>query len=407
MPHGRPDPIPFYADRFPEREAAALAAVSVIDNAVLDSTTVTALVDSIMDDHAASPVLPIWDELHFTTHDQPPAEPGGSPRVQLTFVLPCRGAAMLFFSSEPQVVSSGQGGGGSPDYLLNYSMEFSLAGQPDQESFTSAIGTTRDAWLSSLRAAIDRVNVKIEDHRSRLRDEVEQLVRQRHSLRALITGAASSLDIPLDRRRSAHIPIPIAPQALDLNTVESAAAAGRDEHGLAADIADALVEQIYAFSLALERSPSTSNRLIGEDEESIRDVLLFVLNANWKGTAMAETFLGEGKTDILLRWRDRDAFIGECKIWRGEKYFTEGLSQLLDRYTVWRATRIAMVIFFRDSRAVTDLLDKAYASVQAHERYVGETSTSSAGLRSFTMRAQSDQKQMITLTVVPVVIPRP
>jgi len=62
---------------------------------------------------------------------------------------------------------------------------------------------------------------------------------------------------------------------------------------------------------ALERSPSMSAKL---DEEETRDLLLVILNAQFEGKAAGEVFNCTGKTDIRDRDRDRNVFIGECKI---------------------------------------------------------------------------------------------
>ena len=54
-----------------------------------------------------------------------------------------------------------------------------------------------------------------------------------------------------------------------------------------------------------------------------RDMLLFILNAQWGGAVTAETFFKEGKTDILLRWEEANAFIGECEMWKGPVEFAK------------------------------------------------------------------------------------
>ena len=50
------------------------------------------------------------------------------------------------------------------------------------------------------------------------------------------------------------------------------------------------------------------------DEETIRDLLLALLNAQFEGAAAGEVFNAAGKTDILIRAGDRNVFIAECKI---------------------------------------------------------------------------------------------
>ena len=68
---------------------------------------------------------------------------------------------------------------------------------------------------------------------------------------------------------------------------------------------------------ALERTPSMTAKL---DEEKIRDLLRVLFNAQFEGAAAdAEVFNAAGKTDILIRTGDRNAFIAECKISKGPK----------------------------------------------------------------------------------------
>jgi hypothetical protein len=69
---------------------------------------------------------------------------------------------------------------------------------------------------------------------------------------------------------------------------------------------------INSFGISLERS---CQRLRDLGEEPLRDAILSSLNAFYKGMATGEAFNKEGKTDILLKHRDRNIFIAECKIW--------------------------------------------------------------------------------------------
>ena len=82
----------------------------------------------------------------------------------------------------------------------------------------------------------------------------------------------------------------------------------------------------------IERSPRA---FAGMKEEDLRLLLLVPLNGHFEGQATGETFNGEGKTDILIRERNKNIFIAECKFWHGAKSFTEAIDQL-QRYTTWR-----------------------------------------------------------------------
>jgi hypothetical protein len=69
-----------------------------------------------------------------------------------------------------------------------------------------------------------------------------------------------------------------------------------------------------------------------------------VLNGTYQGAATGETFVKEGKTDILVRIEDRHVFVGECKWWDGPKACAEAVDQLL-RYLPWRDEKGALVVF--------------------------------------------------------------
>ncbi|MBC7894618.1 MAG: hypothetical protein H7066_04345, partial [Cytophagaceae bacterium] len=71
---------------------------------------------------------------------------------------------------------------------------------------------------------------------------------------------------------------------------------------------------------------------------AIRDHFLVQLNGQYQGGATGETFNYEGKTDILIRDGDRNVFIAECKIWKGETELLKAVDQIL-AYLHWRDTK--------------------------------------------------------------------
>ncbi len=89
------------------------------------------------------------------------------------------------------------------------------------------------------------------------------------------------------------------------------------------------------MALVMERSPEAFKSM---DEEALRQHFLVQLNAQFEGKATGETFNMGGKTDILLREADRNAFIAECKFWKGPKGFGEAIDQLLG-YASWRDSK--------------------------------------------------------------------
>ena len=108
------------------------------------------------------------------------------------------------------------------------------------------------------------------------------------------------------------------------------------------DIVDCLIRT----GLSFEQKPSL---YVGKDEEALRDLFLVQLELAFTGgTVTGETFNHSGKTDILLKNTDgTNLFVGECKVWKGPKYYHEALTQLL-KYLTWDDSKTAVIVFVKD-----------------------------------------------------------
>jgi hypothetical protein len=112
----------------------------------------------------------------------------------------------------------------------------------------------------------------------------------------------------------------------------------------------------------MERSPRTFAKL---KEEEIRDHFLLQLNGHYKGRASGETFNRKGKTDILVREKDKNLFIGECKIWKDVEGISKAADQLLS-YLTWRDTKAALVVFVK-RKSIDGPLKTIMETVEAHK----------------------------------------
>jgi hypothetical protein len=111
-----------------------------------------------------------------------------------------------------------------------------------------------------------------------------------------------------------------------------------------------------------------------------------------------------GKTDILVRHHDVNAFIGECKFWRGQAASTEAIDQLL-RYTVWRDTKATLVLFITNKNA-TDVIAKADACIHNHRQFTAAIRSDEPDRRrDYTITSTQDDRRLITLALIPVVVP--
>ena len=57
-----------------------------------------------------------------------------------------------------------------------------------------------------------------------------------------------------------------------------------------------------------------------------------------------------GHTDIIVREDNANLFIAECKIWHGQKQFTDAIDQLFG-YVTWRDTEVDPGAGTRDRRS--------------------------------------------------------
>jgi hypothetical protein len=168
---------------------------------------------------------------------------------------------------------------------------------------------------------------------------------------------------------------------------------------------EAVLAVLWNARNALERSPSMSAKL---GEEETRDLLLVSLNAQFEGKAAGEVFNCTGKTDILVRERDRNVFIGECKIFDPKNkqsvdhIVTSALDQLLS-YLTWRDTKAALLLFIRDAN-VSDVIDKTVATISSHPNHKRPGKISAEERHDFVLHTNGDTNREIHLAFLPFLI---
>jgi predicted nucleic-acid-binding protein len=188
-------------------------------------------------------------------------------------------------------------------------------------------------------------------------------------------------DIKIPIKRRGDIPntyaIPEIKRKSPIAALAKFKASENPEPTLAQEEYEYILTVIKDMSLAMERSPQTFKKLT---EPEIRDFFIILLNGHYQGMATGETFNGAGKTDILVRYENANAFIGECKIWSGQKDFSAAIDQLFG-YVTWRDTKTALIIFNK-GKDLTDVLEKIDSTVKSHANYKSEGQLSSAELKS-------------------------
>ena len=219
---------------------------------------------------------------------------------------------------------------------------------------------------SSIEQGLSWVREDCKKWNARVRSHAEECVRSRK--RRLLEQAkmVSALGLPLKRRPDAetNTAMPMKRRRRPVALPPTPTEAFKPEPVLADAEYGHILEVIDRLALQIERSPSTFSKL---DEEQIRDMILVNLNGHYEGGATGETFNGVGKTDILIREKDRNVFIAECKFWAGPKSIRDAIDQILG-YLTWRDTKAALVVFSRN-RDFTNVLSSAVSSISSHPNF--------------------------------------
>ncbi len=152
--------------------------------------------------------------------------------------------------------------------------------------------------------------------------------------------------------------------------------------------------------LVMERSPSAFRTM---KEEDLRQHFLVQLNGQYEGQATGETFNYQGKTDILIRVRNKNIFIAECKFWKGEKAFLETINQLLG-YTQWRDTKTAILVFNRNRR-FSEVVNAIPEITKKHPNYRRQLPNGRETQSRYIFHQVDDPNRELTLTIMAFDVP--
>lgn len=262
--------------------------------------------------------------------------------------------------------------------------------------------------LNEIKRYLEWVNRDVSNFNKELESFVRQFVAQGKKKLLDDIGLVSSLGIPIKRREDMPTTYTI-PSIRKKPKFEPPRVSGetfKPEPALALEEYENILEMIYNMALVMERSPQTFSRL---REEEIRDHFLMMLNAHYEGQATGETFNYGGKTDILIRVEDKNVFIAECKLWKGEKKLVEAIDQLLG-YTSWRDTKTAILLFNKNQN-FSSVLAKIESTVKSHACYKRDWSLKSDKLKSETIFSYvfyqpEDVNREIILTIMAFNVPK-
>ena len=246
---------------------------------------------------------------------------------------------------------------------LLLTIEYPHDTSPDIDATVNRVDRVGEPVAHLSRADIDAFNGSLQ-HRAR---QAIELRRQRVAQRdAHVARSAIPVRRPGESGRKTYIPdVLMRRPTPSLPETRADDQPPRLEPVLEGRIFEHILDVIRMQGRQMEQSPGT---YAGMGEEARRQTIVATLNTHYAGRAHAEAFNNEGKTDILIRYEGRNLFICECKFWSGAEGFSDTIDQLF-RYTGWRDTKLAIVMFVRE-KGLTSIVAKARTALAGHPQFV-------------------------------------
>lgn len=208
--------------------------------------------------------------------------------------------------------------------------------------------------FSKYRSMIEHLNNDIEQFNKELKIEVSNRIRARFKRASSISRIREKLSIPMNLNSYSPNTKPIlmkriekpAPQKPQKKPVQP-------EYCIEDKDYENINNIIFMYGSSMEKT-ARSHR--NNDEEELRDFILATLDTHYEN-ASSETFRKVGKTDIHILFKNQAAFIGECKVWRGDKVFNDAIRQLFS-YSTWKDTKVTLVFFNKHNKSFRSILSK-------------------------------------------------
>lgn len=283
-----------------------------------------------------------------------------------------------------------------------------IVGNEIYATFTIERGETPE----STRRNIDRWEQRIRSHIS---DQQPHLDAWNNNLEQLITGRfratkdrylkknelVASIGLPIRRREgdSGTYSVGLPPKRINISTPTQPLTVPPGQYSPHPSVDEQSYQDILGpirwTGRTMERDPAAYACL---HEEHLRTQFLALLNGSFEGQGTGESFSVNGKTDIMLKVKDRPVFIAECKFWDGPAGFNKIIDQLTS-YLTWRDSKTAILLFVRNVDVVP-VLEQIPQLVASHRLFTKRESTNQAGEFRFVLRNAQDESLPLVVTIM-------
>jgi len=251
-----------------------------------------------------------------------------------------------------------------------------------------------DKNLDNIKFHLNAQKKDIEKFNTQLPTKIQEAIQKRKAKLEKQSNIINTFKIPLKKRTDAPdinlIPIkkkfvkPLPPVSHKIQQYDI-----KDEDY------EYILKVIRHEGITYESTPGTFINLC---EEDLRNIILAHLNGHYEGDATGETFRKSGKTDIRIEFEGRSAFVGECKIWRGEKKLIETIDQLLG-YLTWRDCKTSIILFNKEIAGFSSIQQKIPIIFKNHVNYFDKIRSKHAGEWRYILKSKDDTNQHVIIHV--------
>lgn len=281
--------------------------------------------------------------------------------VRVTFKIPFDGEPDLFelqpstrilsrFRTQSFVYPHG-------DECGSFTLEFEYTKQELQdkgEAMAEYVQQQFESEFRSYKTMIGYVNSEVASYNNGLSNSAMRLLEERKKKADSFYAISAVLQIPLSVSETAPNTKPIPLKRIVRQPIEKPRAKPVTPEPC---IGDGDYENINnIISMCGTTMEKTAKTYFANTEEELRDHLLAALNTHYEN-ATGETFRKIGKSDINVEFENKAAFIGECKIWHGERLFQGAIQQVIN-YSTWRDVKVSVIIFNKENRSFQAILSK-------------------------------------------------
>ncbi len=250
--------------------------------------------------------------------------------------------------------------------------------------------------LEDIRFYLEHQANDIQQFNSSIPNVAKEAINKRRSKLKKRNSLIDAFEIPLKQSPNAPDFKPLSIERKLVKPLPSAPAKKKEpEYCISDEDYEHILNVIRHEGATFEATPQTYKEM---GEEGLRDVILAHLNGHYEGDATGETFRNQGKTDIRIEFNNRAAFVGECKIWRGEKRISETIDQLLG-YLTWRDSKTCIILFNKENAGFASIQQKVPAIFEGHPNRIRRVDCDRGGEWRYFFKSKDDEDRHLAIHV--------